>query len=87
MTPDHSPHAVLDELAGHPHGDDLARVVHTAAFAAADERRTTLEGGLAELVDRAGLSAADAETRFGNVIRALERGTSEGAGSATRVLL
>ncbi|WP_437820273.1 hypothetical protein [Sorangium sp. So ce1078] len=87
MTPDHSPHAVLDELAGHPHGDDLARVVHTAAFAAADERRTTLEGGLAELVDRAGLSVADAETRFGNVIRALERGTSEGAGSATRVLL
>ncbi|WP_438011236.1 hypothetical protein WME89_22740 [Sorangium sp. So ce321] len=87
MTPEHSPHAVLDELAGHPHGDDLARVVHTAAFAAADERRTTLEGGLAELVDRAGLSAADAETRFGNVIRALERGTSEGAGSATRVLL
>ncbi|WP_433936830.1 hypothetical protein AB3662_19400 [Sorangium cellulosum] len=61
--------------------------MHTAAFAAADERRTTLEGGLAELVDRAGLSAADAETRFGNVIRALERGTSEGAGSATRVLL
>ncbi|WP_437785914.1 hypothetical protein [Sorangium sp. So ce1097] len=87
MTPDHSPHAVLDELAGHPRGDDLARVVHTAAFAAADERRTTLEGGLAELVDRAGLSAADAETRFGNVIRALERGTSEGAGSATRALL
>ncbi|WP_437737821.1 hypothetical protein [Sorangium sp. So ce1335] len=78
---------MLDELAGHPHGDALARVVHTAAFAAADERRTTLEGGLAELVDRAGLSAADAETRFGNVIRALERGTSEGAGSATRVLL
>ncbi|WP_438020656.1 hypothetical protein WMF18_16960 [Sorangium sp. So ce315] len=87
MTPDHSPHAVLDELAGHPRGDDLARVVHTAAFAAADERRTTLEGGLAELVDRAGLSVADAETRFGNVIRALERGTSEGAGSATRALL
>ncbi|WP_437603424.1 hypothetical protein WMF28_17665 [Sorangium sp. So ce590] len=87
MTPEHSPHAALDELAGHPHGDDLARVVHTAAFAAADERRTTLEGGLAELVDRAGLSVADAETRFGNVIRALERGTSEGAGSATRVLL
>ncbi|WP_437693344.1 hypothetical protein [Sorangium sp. So ce176] len=61
--------------------------MHTAAFAAADERRTTLEGGLAELVDRAGLSAADADTRFGNVIRALERGTTEGAGSATRVLL
>ncbi|WP_437994085.1 hypothetical protein [Sorangium sp. So ce145] len=87
MTPEHSPYAVLDELAGHPRGDDLARVVHTAAFAAADERRTTLEGGLAELVDRAGLSVADAETRFGNVVRALERGTSEGAGSATRVLL
>ncbi|AUX42937.1 hypothetical protein SOCE26_043770 [Sorangium cellulosum] len=87
MTPEHSPHAVLDELAGHPHGDDLARVVHTAAFAAADERRSTLESGLAELVDRAGLSVADAETRYGNAIRALERGTSEGAGSATRVLL
>lgn len=87
MTPDHSPYAVLDELAGHPHGDDLARLVHTAAFAAADERRTTFSDGLSELVDRAGLSVERAETRFGNVIRALERGTSEGTGSATRALL
>jgi hypothetical protein len=87
MTPDCSPHAVLDELAGHLRGDDLARLVHTAAFAAADERRPGLSDGLAELVERAGLTPEDAETRFGNVLRALERGTSEGAGSAGRVLL
>jgi len=87
MIPDSSPHAVLDELAGHPRGDDLARLVHTAAFAAADERRPSLSDGLSELAERASLKPEDAETSFGNALRALERGTSEGAGSAARVLL
>jgi hypothetical protein len=87
MTSAPSPYAVLDELAGHPRGDDLARLVHTAAFAAADERRTSLEDGLAELVDRAGLSPADGDTRFGNVIHALEQGADAGAGGASRALL
>ena len=76
MTPEHSPYAVLDELAGHPRGDDLARVIHTAAFAAADERRTTLEGGLAELFDRAGLytDAADEHDRRAQRIVITEAG-------------
>lgn len=73
MTHDRSPYAVLDELAGHARGDDLARLVHTVAFAAADERRATLSDGLGELADRAGLTAEDAETSFGNVLRTLER--------------
>jgi hypothetical protein len=79
--------AVLDELKVHPRGDDLARLVHMIAFAAADERRSSLSDGLAEAAERAGLSYEDGETRFGNVLRALERGSSEGAGSATRALL
>jgi hypothetical protein len=79
--------AVLDEIAAHKRGEDLARVVHTAAFAAADERRTTLADGLAEIAERAGLTPEDAETRSGNVLRALERGGAEAAGSATRGLL
>ena len=87
MPLDRSPHAVLDELAGHPRGDDLARLVHTVAFAAADERRSSLSDGLAELVDRAGLRPEEAETRYGNALTALERAASEGAGSAPRLLL
>ncbi|MFO0762313.1 MAG: hypothetical protein U0359_38090 [Byssovorax sp.] len=87
MAQDRSPQAVLDELAAHPRGDDLARLVHTLAFAAADERRDRLADGLAEVVERFGLAGKDADTTFGNVIRALERGTAETAGSATRVLL
>lgn len=87
MPADRSPHAVLEEIASRPRGDDLARLVHTAAFAAADERRARIEDGLAELVERARLKADDAETSYGNVLRALERGGAEAAGSATRALL
>ena len=87
MPADRSPHAVLEEIASRPRGDDLARLVHTVAFAAADERRARIEDGLAELVERARLKAEDAETSYGNVLRALERGGAESAGSATRALL
>src|SRR5690348_12008243 len=87
MTVDRSPKAVLDEIAALPRGDDLARLVHTVAFAAADERRPGLADGLAEVAERAGIKPEDAETSFGNVLRALERGTAEAAGSATRALL
>ncbi len=87
MPVDRSPHAVLEEIASRPRGDDLARLVHTAAFAAADERRARIEDGLAELVERARLKGDDAETSYGNVLRALERGGVEAAGSATRALL
>jgi hypothetical protein len=82
-----SPQAVLDEIAALARGDDLARLVHTVAFAAADERRGTLTDGLAEVFERAGLKPEDAETRFGNVLRALERSETEAAGSASRALL
>jgi hypothetical protein len=87
MPADRSPHAVLEEIASRPRGDDLARLVHTVAFAAADERRARIEDGLAELVERAHLKTEDAETSYGNVLRALERGGAESAGSATRALL
>jgi hypothetical protein len=87
MSLESSPHDVLDEIAALDRGDDLARLVHTAAFAAADERRPTLADGLAEIAERAGVKPEDAETRFGNVLRALERGGAEAAGSATRALL
>src|SRR5262245_39509750 len=82
-----SPQAVLDEIATLPRGDDLARLVHTVAFAAADEKRPRIEDGLAEVAERAGITSADAETSSGNVLRALARGNAEAAGSATRVLL
>jgi hypothetical protein len=82
-----TPQAVLEEIAGHARGDDLARLVHTVAFAAADERRPSLADGLAEIAERAGIKPEDAETRFGNVLRALERGGVEAAGSASRTLL
>lgn len=82
-----TPEAVLEEIAAHKRGDDLARLVHTAAFAAADERRASLADGLGEVAGRAGIKPEDAETSYGNVLRALERGGAEAAGSATRALL
>jgi hypothetical protein len=87
MSQGSSPHDVLDEIAALDRGDDLARLVHAVAFAAADERRATLADGLAEIADRAGIKPEDAETCFGNVLRALERGGAEAAGPATRALL
>ncbi len=87
MAGDDTPEAVLAHLRQHARGDDLARLVHTAAFAAADERRPSLADGIAEAADRAGISASDAETDYGNVVRALERGGAETPGSATRLLL
>lgn len=76
---------VLPVLAALKHGDDLARLVHTLAFAAADERRPTLIEGLAEAADRLGLTREDAETPFGNVFTALE--ATGAATTATRPLI
>src|SRR4051812_8261114 len=87
MTADRSPQAVLDEIATHGRGDDLARLVHTVAFAAADEKRARLEDGLAEIAERIGITREDAETPYGNVMTALERGNAEAAGSAPLALL
>jgi hypothetical protein len=87
MPADHTPHAVLAELAGHPRGNDLARLVHAVAFSCADERRTSLPDGVKDAASRLGLSADDCETPFGNVLTTLERSPSEPTGPAARVLL
>src|SRR4051812_30189240 len=87
MDDDRSPKAVLEALGNHPKGDDLARLVHAACFAAAEEHRENLADGLEELCERAALSRDDGETPYGNVFRALERGSSEALGSAARLLL
>lgn len=87
MPSDQTPHAVLAELAGHPRGDDLARLVHAVAFACADERRSSLPDGARDAAARLGLSTEDAETPFGNVLTTLERSPTEPAGPATRALL
>lgn len=64
----------LDAISDHPRGDDLARLVHTLAFAAFDERRPVLSDGLGEAMDRTGLAAADLDTKAGHVGGALEAG-------------
>jgi hypothetical protein len=86
MITDRSPHAVLDELADNPRRDDLARLVHAVAFAAADERRSRLSEGITEAADKAGITAKDADTPFGNVLTALEKCDREGPGSASDLL-
>lgn len=64
----------LDALSDHARGDDLARLVHTLAFAAYDEKRPVLSDGLGEATDRLGLAPADLDTRAGHVGGALEAG-------------
>lgn len=66
--------SLATELARHPQGDALARLVHALASSSFDERRTTLSEGLDEARARLSLDAAAAETTFGNVLRALEHG-------------
>lgn len=64
----------LDALSDHPRRDDLARLVHTLAFAAFDEKRPVLSDGLGEAIERLGLTPADLDTRAGHVGGALEAG-------------
>jgi len=71
---DRSARAILDELSSHPHGDDLARLVHTLAVSAFDERRATLDEGVEDAASRLGVDEVGAETSFGNVLRALGKG-------------
>ncbi len=82
---DRSPRAILEELASHPHGDDLARLVHTLAVSAFDERRSTLGEGVDDAASRLGVDEVGAETSFGNVLRALGKGMR--ASGPERVLL
>ena len=67
---------LVEELASHPHGDALAKLVHALAFSAFDERRTELDQGLADAADRLGVDEVAAETSHGNVLRALKKGQS-----------
>jgi hypothetical protein len=73
MAANGTPHTILDHLAGHPRADDLARLVHATAFAAAIAHKPRLSEGLAKTAERFDLSHADAETSFGNVLQALEQ--------------
>ncbi|MBL8742973.1 MAG: hypothetical protein JNK04_17815, partial [Myxococcales bacterium] len=82
---DRSPRAILDELGSHPHGDDLARLVHTLAVSAFDERRSTLGEGVEDAASRLGVDEVGAETSFGNVLRALAKGPR--ASGPERILL
>ena len=90
MIAERSPHAVLDELAGHPRGDDLARLTHTVCFAMADERRADLGAGLAEAGAGGGSAPYPAYPRSATGGRARARGSGVHSGSpggATRLLL
>lgn len=87
MPADHTPQAVLAELAGHPRGDELARLVHAVAFTCADERKITLPEGVQDAAAQLSLSTKDADTSFGNVITALEPGSPTRARPETRALL
>lgn len=64
----------LDAISDHPRGDDLARLVHTLAFAAFDEKRPILADGLGEAMERLNLTPADLDTRAGHAGGALEAG-------------
>ena len=74
-----APPAFLAEIGALKRGDDLARLVHAAAFAAADEQRASLTDGLAEIVDRAGITSDDAQTPYGNVLTLLAEKTPRNA--------
>jgi hypothetical protein len=85
LAPDRSPKAILDELARHPRGDALARLVHALAWSAFAERRGALAEGLDEAARRLEVDEVSAETSYGNVLRALRK--ASGTTSAERVLL
>lgn len=87
MSADQSPQAVLAELASHPRGDELARLVHAVAFTCADERKISLPDGVQDAAAQLSLSIKDADTSYGNVIGALEPGSSQQARPGTRALL
>ncbi|HRI71715.1 MAG TPA: hypothetical protein PK156_46100, partial [Polyangium sp.] len=87
MPADQTPQAVLAELASHPRGDELARLVHAVAITCADERKIALPDGVHDAAAQLGLSDKDADTSFGNVIVALRPSSSAAARPETRALL
>jgi len=62
-------------------------LVHTVAFAAADERRTSLADGVGEAAAHLGVTVDVADTSYGNVLRVLEGAVGAEVGSASRMLL
>jgi hypothetical protein len=71
--PERTTRAFLEEIASHPNGEALARLVYALAFSAYDERRPTLADGLDEALGRLGVDEAGAETSWGNAVRALQK--------------
>jgi len=65
--------------------DDLARLVHAAAFSAASERRSALDSALDELQARYAVTDIDAKTPFGDALRPLRR--DAGATTPERALV
>ncbi len=61
------------ELDSHPRRDELARLVRTAALAAADEQRLRFVDGLDELMGEAELTSEDGRVGTFNVLEALKR--------------
>lgn len=64
--------------------DDLARLVHAAAFSAASERRPALDAALDELQTRYAITDVDAKTSFGDALRPLR--STAGATAPERAL-
>lgn len=87
MPADQSPQAVLADLAGHPRGDELARLVHAVAITCADERKISLPDGVQDAAAQLSLTDKDADTPFGNVITALRPGSSTSTKPESRALL
>jgi hypothetical protein len=80
-----SPENLLDELDKHAHAGALASLVHTLAFSAFDEQRTSIDEGVADAAQRLGVDEVSAETSYGNVLRALKKGNQ--AAGPERTLL
>ncbi len=76
---------VIKEMDTHAIREPLNKLVVTLMLTAFDERRPTLDQGVSEAAARLGVEEAAAETSFGNVLRALKKGTS--AAGAERTLV
>jgi hypothetical protein len=65
---------VVSEMDTHPARDALSKLCITLMLTAHDERRSSLDQGVAEAASRLGVDEVVAETSFGNVLRALAKG-------------
>jgi hypothetical protein len=76
---------VVSEMDTHPARDALSKLCVTLMLTAHDERRASLDQGVAEAAARLGVDEVVAETSFGNVLRALAKGSA--ASGAERSLV